>query len=83
MKLRINPFNRGNPLGLKDAAVISIVMAVANYFIGFLAGYSYAAVRADVGSFVFESVKTLGGSFFASLITLAGLEKLVQRGDQD
>jgi len=67
---------------LKDAAVISGILAVANYFVGFLVGYSYVDVKGAFGDFVFESVKYLGGAFFTTLVTLAGLEQLTKRSKE-
>jgi len=78
MKLNLNPFNRGNPLTMKDAALISAIAATATYVLTFLANASLGQIRADPAAFAFDSVKTWLVSFFGTLVTLSGLEALVK-----
>jgi len=82
MQLRINPFNRGNPMSLKDAAIVSGLAALATYFLSFLVNIGYAQVKADLAAFAFESIKCLGSSFFGTLMALLGLEQLIRRAEE-
>jgi len=82
MKLKINPFNRNNPLSMKDAAIISGISATATYVITFLANTSLGQIQADPLLFAYDSIKTWLTSFFGTFITLAGLEALIKRGQE-
>jgi len=82
MKLNINPFNRGNPMKLKDAAVVSVIAASGTYVLTFLVNTSLGQVLADPAAFAFESVKTWLVSFFGTFGTLTGLETLMKRGEK-
>lgn len=79
VKLRINPFNTGNPLGLRDALIIAVISASATYTISFLANVTYGQVVTAPGEFLFDSIKTWAAAFFGSLITLGGLDQYIKR----
>jgi len=79
MKLRINPFNAGNPMDLKDAAVVSTVVAFVTWILTFLASASVGQVRTDPAAFAFEALKTYAVTWAGTFISLAGLEQLVKR----
>lgn len=82
MDLRINPFNRNNPMSLKDAAVVSTIAAAAIWILNFLASATYAQIAADPATWIFEAVKTYAVAWAGNFITLAGLEQLVKRREE-
>ena len=79
MKLSINPFNSDNPMNLKDAAVVSTIVAFVTWILTFLAGASLGQVRADAAEFAFEAIKTYAVTWAGTFISLAGLEQYVKR----
>ena len=79
MKWKINPFDRSNPMSLKEAAAVSLITATATYFLTFLVNLQAVDIMADVGTFAFNSFKTWMASFWGTLITLAGLEQWMKR----
>jgi len=79
VKLRVNPFGAGNPMNLKDAAIVSTVVANVTWVLTFVANASIGQVRADVAAFVFEAVKTYVVTWAGTFISLAGLEQYVKR----
>jgi len=79
VKLSINPFNRGNPMTLKDAAYVSTLVALATWILTFLANASAGQIRADPWAFCFDAVKTYLVSWAGTFITLSGLEQYVKR----
>jgi len=79
MGLKINPFNGANPMGLKDAAVVSTVVAFVIWIVTFLVDASVGQIRADPAAFVFEAVKAYAISWAGTFISLAGLEQYVKR----
>jgi len=79
VKLRVNPFSAGNPMNLKDAAIVSTVVANVTWILTFVANASIGQVRADVAAFAFEAVKTYAVTWAGTFISLAGLEQYVKR----
>jgi len=82
MKLNINPFNTGNPMNLKDAAIIATITASVTWILTFVANASVGQIRADVAEFCFEAVKTYAVAWAGNFITLAGLEQVIKRTEQ-
>jgi len=85
MKLNINPFNQGNPMTFKDAAVVSTLSSVAITILNVVANATFQTVTGSPGEFTFNCVKTFLVSWAGNFITLAGLEKLVggkEEGEQ-
>ncbi len=81
--MNINPFNKGNPMTLKDAATVSAIIAAATFFLQFLVGWTYGQICTDVGEFVFQSLRWFGTSFFGSFMALTGLEVYMHRKGED
>jgi len=79
MKLKINPFNRGNPMSLRDAAIVSSLVALTTWILTFLANSSASDIRADPWAFVFEALKTYLVTWAGTFITLSGLEQYIKR----
>ena len=77
--MRINPFNRGNPMSLKDAMIISTMTATATYFLAFLVNVSFGQVVAEPWTFAFESFKIWMQAFWGNFIVLFGLEQYLKR----
>jgi len=80
MRLNLNPFNEGNPMGFRDAAIVSTVVAFVTWILTFLAAASIGELRADLAAFCFEAIKTYAISWAGTFIALAGLEQYVKRG---
>jgi len=78
VKLNINPFEAANPMSLKDAAVVSTIVAFVTWILTFLASASMGQVRADPAAFCFEAVKTYAVSWAGTFISLAGLQQYVK-----
>jgi len=79
VELNINPFNRGNPMTLKDAVVVSTIAAFAVWILSFFANASYLVLAADPGAWVFDAVKSYAVSWAGIFISLSGLEQLVKK----
>jgi len=82
MKLNINPFNMGNPMTMKDAAVVATVAALCIWILNFFAGAEWVIIVADPAAWIFVAVKTYIVSWAGTFVTLAGLEQLVSRGKE-
>ena len=80
MDININPFSRGNPMSLKDAAVVSTVVAFAVWVLGFFANAQWIIITADPEAWIFEALKNYIVNWAGTFVTLAGLEQLVKRG---
>ncbi|MBA7646864.1 hypothetical protein ES703_54630 [subsurface metagenome] len=78
MKLRINPFNSGNPMNMRDAATVATIIAFATWILNFFASTSIDQVRADVVGFIFEAIKTYAVAWAGAFISLAALEQLIK-----
>jgi len=78
MDLKINPFNKGNPMTLMDAAKVSAISATAIYFLTFFINITAGQISADPVTFLVDSVKTWMASFWGNFIALAGLEQLIK-----
>lgn len=64
-------------MSYKDAAIVSLILAIGAYFIGFLAGFGYSDLT-NWGEFCFDSIKFIGAIFFTDFIALTGLSKLAK-----
>ena len=83
MNLRINPFDAGNPMSMKDAATVAAIAAFVVWILSFLANASYGVVAADPEAFLFESVKIYAVAWAGNFITLAGLEAIVKKSAEE
>jgi len=83
MRLKINPFNRGNPMTIKDAAVVAGVSAFAVWVLQFFANASYLILITDPGAWVFDALKSYAVTWAGIFVSLAGLEQLVKRGAKE
>lgn len=79
MKLRINPFNSGNPMNLKDAATVATIIAFVTWILNFFAAATIGEVRADVVEFIFEAIQSYVVAWAGAFISLAALEQLIKR----
>jgi len=79
MKLNIDPFNRGNPMTLKDAAVVSTLAATAIMILNVIASATVGQVRADPLAFCFELAKAWLVAWAGNFVTLSGLEIYISR----
>jgi hypothetical protein len=59
----------------REAAVISLVLAVAQVFIAFLTLYDLTRIAADPATFAFDLFRFAGASFFGTFVALTGLAK--------
>jgi hypothetical protein len=78
VKLNINPFNRGNPMTFKDAAVVSTLAGVVITILNQVANATFQTVSASPVEFAFNCVKTFLVSWAGNFITLSGLEQLIK-----
>lgn len=83
MDLRINPFDKGNPMTLKDAAVVASVLALVIWILEFLASATWTVIVADPAAFLFECFKTYLVSWAGSFLGLAGLEQYMKRKEPE
>ena len=61
--------------GWREAAAISLVLAVAQVFIAFLTLYDLTRIAADPASFAFDLFRFAGASFFGTYVALTELAK--------
>lgn len=81
MKISINPFNTGNPMTFKDAAVVATIVAFIIWILQFFANAQYALIVADPGAWCFEALKNYLVNWAGTFAALAGLEQLIKRGE--
>jgi len=79
VKVKINPFDSGNPMSVKDAAEVALVGALAIWILTFLVDASIGQLRADPEEFLFEAVKAYVIAWAGNFISLAGLSELVKK----
>lgn len=77
--MRINPFNTGNPMTMKDAAIVATIVAFVIWILQFFANAQYAVIVEDPGAWCFEALKNYAVSWAGTFVTLAGLEELLKR----
>ena len=82
LELRINPFNRGNPMGFKDAAIVATITAFVIWILEFLAAASVGQLRADPEAFVFAAIQSYAVKWAGVFLTLAGLEQYIKRKEK-
>jgi hypothetical protein len=82
MMLRINPLNSDNPMSMRDAAIVSTIVAFVIWILNFLANATIGQVRADPMAFCFDAIKTYLVSWAGTFITLAGLEQYIKRQEK-
>jgi len=77
--VHVNPLasNDGATMSWRDAALVSVVIMLAAYFLQFLVPITYEQIAANPGEFVYNSLRFLGTTFFGSLAALKGLSKFV------
>ena len=63
----------------EDAAKISLVLMLAQVFIGFLILYDWSRVAADPLCFLWDLFKFAGASFFMTFLALTGLSRYASR----
>lgn len=81
MKLNINPFNQGNPMTLKDAAIVATIAAFAIWILQFFANAQWIIIVADPAAWAFEAIKNYAVAWAGIFVSLAGLEQVVHRGE--
>lgn len=69
------------PMPWRDAAIVSLVLTLAQYFIVFLPLKGYNDVL-NLPIFFLDSVKCLGASFFSNFMALAGLREYSKRAQK-
>lgn len=65
--------------GWREAAAISLVLAVAQVFIAFLTLYELMRIVVDPASFAFDLFRFAGASFFGTFVALTELAKYYDR----
>ena len=79
MKLKINPFDRGNPMSWRDAAAVAAIGALAIWILTFLVNATIGQIRADPEEFIFEAVKAYALAWAGNFIALTGLDQLYKK----
>lgn len=79
MTLNINPFNRGNPMTFKDAAIVASIAAFAVWILQFFANAQYADLVSSPGAWVFNAIKNYAVNWAGTFVALAGLEQLIKK----
>jgi len=79
MDLNINPFSLGNPMTLKDAAIVATVVAFVTWVLSFFANAQWIIITANPAAWCFEALKSYFVYWAGSFVTLAGLEQLVKQ----
>lgn len=79
VKLKINPFDAGNPMSWRDAATVAALGALAIWILTFLVNATIGQLRADPAEFAFEAVRAYLIAWAGNFISLTGLELLVKK----
>jgi len=82
LKIKINPFDKGNPMTLGDAALLATVIAFVLWVTGFFANAQWEIIQIDVAQWCFDALKNYIVEWASVFFTLAGLEQLIQRGEE-
>lgn len=80
MDININPFSTGNPMTIKDAAIVATIGAFVTMVLTNIANLTLGQIRADAMQVLFDLGKTYIVSWAGTFVTLAGLEQLIKRG---
>ena len=64
---------------LQEAALVAIVLTVAQIFTSFLSVLDWTQVAADPQSFVFNLVKFAGATFFSIFLVLSGMARYLAK----
>lgn len=78
--VNINPFNTGNPMDWKDAAITATIVAFVIWIMSFFANAEYILIAEAPSEWAFEAFKSYIVQWAGSFIGLAGLEEVVKRG---
>jgi hypothetical protein len=79
MDININPFSAGNPMSIRDAAIIAAIGAFAIWVLQFFANAQWIVIAADPAQWAFEAIKSYAVSWAGIFVTEAGLEQIVKR----
>ena len=63
----------------EDAAKVSLLLMLAQVFIGFLTLYDWGKVAADPMCFFWDLFKFAGASFFVTFLALTGLSRYASK----
>jgi len=80
--ININPFNKLNPMSIKDAAAIATVGAFITMALTNIANVTLGQVRADVIQVVFDMAKTYIITWASIFGTETGIATLVKKGEE-
>lgn len=69
------------PMPWTDAAIVSLVLTLAQFFIVFLPLKGYNDIM-NFPIFIIDSIKCLGSSFFSNFVALAGLREYSKRAQK-
>jgi len=83
LDININPFSAGNPMTIKDAAIVATIAAFAVWILQFFANAQWVIIVSDPAAWVFEAVKNYAVSWAGIFVSLAGLEQLVGKAKAD
>jgi len=83
VNLNINPFDSGNPMTFRDAAIVATITAAVIWILTWFANITIGQIRQDLAAVCLDAVKTYAVSWAGTFMTLAGLEQLVKRGEEE
>jgi len=69
-------------MSLKDAAIISSIVAFVVWILQFFANAQYIVIVNDPGAWCFEAVKNYAVNWAGTFLSLSGLEQLLKRTGQ-
>jgi len=80
--MNINPFSKGNPMTMGEAALIAAIAALIIWILGFFANAQWEVITADPEQWLFNAAKDYLVNWAGTFFTLAGLEQIVKQAQK-
>ena len=77
--MRLNPFNKSNPMSWQDAAKVSAIIMLTNFFTVYLVDHGIAALQENPLAWAFNAFVFLGRVFLTTFVSLTGLAYIVSK----
>ena len=68
------------PMPLRDAALVSLILTVWQLFVSFLAFFTWEQIAVDPAAFLYKFLVFMGSTFFGFFIILSGLSRFYSEG---
>jgi len=67
------------PMPIRDAALVSLILTVWQLFVSFLAFFTWTDIVVDPAAFLYKFLVFMGSTFFGFFIILSGLSRFASQ----